>query len=60
MLTTGDQDTREDGMGISTLTGAVAAVDLASDHSRSQHAFCLVIGRFQVICLVENNTFPNS
>jgi len=47
-------------MGISTLTGAVAAVDLVSDQSRSQHAFCLVIGCFQVICVVENSTFPNS
>jgi hypothetical protein len=53
MLTAGCQDTGEDGMGIGACPGAVAAIGLAGDHGRSQHAFCLVIGGFQVIHIQE-------
>ena len=53
MLTTGNQDTRQNGMGSGTTAVAVATVGLAGDDRRSQHTFCQIVGGFQIIDIQE-------
>ena len=53
MLTTSNQDTRQNGMSSRTWFGAVTTVGLAGDHRRAQHAFGQVIGGIQLLDVKE-------
>ena len=53
MLTTSDQDARQNGVGLGTRLGSVAAIGLADDDGWSDHPFGLVIGGIQPIDIQE-------
>lgn len=53
MLTTSDQDARQNGMSRCPTPGAVAAIGFASDDRRAQHMFCLIVGGVQLIGIQE-------
>ena len=53
MLMSGDQHTRQNGMGIGTTLRAVAAIGFADDHGGAQHALSLIVGCLQLIHIQE-------
>jgi len=53
MLTTGHQNAAQNSMGFRSVTGPIAPIGFAGDHSRPQHALGQVIGGVQFIHIQE-------
>ena len=53
MLTTGNQDTRQNGMGHCTAAVAITTVGLARDDRRAQHALRQIVGGLQLVDIQE-------
>jgi len=53
MLTTGNQDTAQNRMSISSVWGPIAPIRFSGNHCRPQHALSLVIGGIQIIHIQE-------